>query len=168
MPGHLLLEEILPDIPTKLHLVQLGKGCEGRQRLNWALSVTLALCFSGTWCVSSVDWTRRLRPSSSSVSRWGPWCLDTFRTGLTLSGCPSKAAVSWQGLHTHGLAKATRGAEKGENTIVKGELSLPHPNWIKVILRSNARAKCWVRIMDCFMGQPVRSPPEKLLWPWWG
>lgn len=55
------------------------------------------------------------------------------------------------------LQKAIRGAEKG----VKGESSLSHENWIKVIQGSNARAKC-------SMDQPVSSPPEKQLWPWLG
>lgn len=38
---------------------------------NWPLSVVLALCFSGTLCVSSGDWTRRLQPSSSWALQWG-------------------------------------------------------------------------------------------------
>lgn len=40
----------------------------------------------------------------------------------------TKAAVSWQGLHTHVTCKSNERGEKGENTVVNGELSLLHPN----------------------------------------
>lgn len=56
------------------------------------------------------------------------------------------------------LQKAIRGAEKGENTIVKGESCLSHENWVKVIPGSNAGAKCST-------DRPVSSPPKQQLWP---
>lgn len=105
---------------------------------NWALSVILALCFSGTLCVSSADWTRRLQPSSSWALRWGLWYLDTFQTGLMLFRLFLQDFGFMMITSQTRDPQKIRGADKGENSIVKGESILSHENWIKVILGSNA------------------------------